>query len=87
MPEGTRTRTGELGCFGGGAFFLARTANVPIVPVIFDNLFEHNNAKSLMIKPGRIRMRILDPINPADFDTEQELGEFVRKRMSEAIKK
>ena len=86
MPEGTRTRTGELGRFGGGAFFLARTANVPIVPVIFDNLFEHNNAKSLIIKSGRIRMRILDPIYPADFETEQALGEFTRETMMKAMK-
>lgn len=83
MPEGTRTRTGELGRFGGGAFFLARTANVPIVPVIFDNLFEHNNAKSLIIKPGRVNMRILEPIDSSLFESEQALCEYVRGVMVE----
>ena len=85
MPEGTRSRTGEIGRFGGGAFFLARSANVPIVPVIFDNLYDHNNAKSLIIKPGRVNMRILEPIDPSLFESEQALCDHVRNIMVEAM--
>ena len=39
MPEGQRTKSGKLGEFKTGAFYIARKAGVPIVPVVYKGLY------------------------------------------------
>ena len=54
FPEGTRSRSRDIGEFKGGAFIMAQRAKVPIVPVAMDGsylLWENNNNK---IKPCKI---------------------------------
>lgn len=62
FPEGTRSKTGEIGEFKGGAFKVAQKTGAPVVPVALDGtaaLFERNK---YWIKPGRVSMAILPPI-------------------------
>lgn len=81
MPEGTRTRDGKIGNFKYGAFFLARKSNIPIVPVLFKNLYKRNNPTSLIINPGRIDVEIMEPVYPDKFDSDEEIGRYVRDIM------
>lgn len=85
MPEGSRTRTGKLADFKKGAFFLAKASGCPIVPVVVKNLYQHNNAKSLLIRPGKIKIIIAEPIFPADFDSEKKMAEFTWKKMNNIL--
>ena len=62
FPEGTRSKTGEVGEFKGGAFKVAQKTGAPIVPVALDGtaaLFERNGH---WIKSGNVKLRILPPI-------------------------
>ena len=62
FPEGTRSKTGEIGEFKGGAFKVAQKTGAPVIPVALDGtgaLLERNH---YWIKSGKIHMAILPPI-------------------------
>jgi 1-acyl-sn-glycerol-3-phosphate acyltransferase len=64
FPEGTRSRTGELGKFHSGAFALALRTGVPLVPVTLDGSYRVIVPKTLQVNPGVIvRIRIEHPID------------------------
>jgi len=63
FPEGGRTRTGDLMQFKQGAFRLALTFGVPIIPVAISGAYEIWPASSLLPKPGRLKIRYLPRID------------------------
>lgn len=86
FPEGTRSKTGEMGKFRDGAALLARKKNVKILPVAFYG--NHNS----MPKKGWIWRRInkqemffLDPIDPADYGKTKELSNAVKEAIQAKI--
>jgi 1-acyl-sn-glycerol-3-phosphate acyltransferase len=62
FPEAGRTRTGELLPFKEGAAYIAIKAGVPIVPVALSGTREVLPMGSLNVRPGRVIMRVGDPI-------------------------
>jgi len=78
MPEGMRTLTGELGEFKNGAFYLSRKYNIPIVPVVSKNLFEINNRKSILIRPGICEIYLMDAVYPENFKSDADLSNYVK---------
>lgn len=52
FPEGTRTRTGNLGKFKRGVFHIARDLGVPIVPSTVTGMYRVMRKGSLIIRPG-----------------------------------
>lgn len=85
MPEGTRTRTGKLGHFKLGAFYLSRKTGCPIIPVIFKNLYLKNNAVNYLIRPGKVDIVIGEPILPGQFNTDQEMSEYTWNIMNNIL--
>jgi len=79
FPEGTRSPDGIVQPFRDGAFDLAVSTNSPVIPVILagtrDALPKHG-----LIAPLRsnVRVRVLDPIHPADFADVAALRNHVR---------
>lgn len=66
-PEGTRSRTGEIGPFHGGAFRLAVDHDLPIQPVVIEGLeLAYPPGYLLPPRPGRerVRIRYLEPLHP-----------------------
>jgi 1-acyl-sn-glycerol-3-phosphate acyltransferase len=64
FPEGTRSRTGELGKFHSGAFSLALRTGAPLVPVTLDGSYRVIVPKSLQVNPGvTVRIKIDPPID------------------------
>lgn len=86
MPEGTRTRDGELGKFNNGAFYLSEYSAAPIVPVVFKNLFNISNANSFTINPGKVTILIGEPIYPERFSTKEEMADFTKSYMNKLLK-
>jgi len=52
FPEGTRTRTGQLGDFRTGVFRMAQELGAPIVPVTVTGMYRVMRKGSLLIRPG-----------------------------------
>ncbi|MEJ2109656.1 MAG: lysophospholipid acyltransferase family protein [Acidobacteriota bacterium] len=64
FPEGTRSRTGNLGRFHSGAFALALRAGVPLVPITLEGSNRVIVPKTLKVNPGVvIRIMIDSPID------------------------
>lgn len=62
FPEGGRSENGELQEFRDGAAYLAIKGTVPIVPVALIGIRDVLPMHSLHVRPGRVTMRIGDPI-------------------------
>ncbi len=78
FPEGTRSRTGELGPFKKGVFHLAMEAGVPVVPIVAIGGFQLLPAGQLSARPGCYRVRFGQPIHPADYASKEALLEAVQ---------
>ena len=63
-PEGTRSTLGDIQPFKHGAFYLARKARVPIVPIILHNVKDALPKGGLLIRATTIRVTVLPPIDP-----------------------
>jgi 1-acyl-sn-glycerol-3-phosphate acyltransferase len=71
FPEGTRSLNNEIGFFKRGAFQLALQADVPLLPVLIDGTGGILPKHGLLFGSGHhIRIRVLDPVNPAMFGTD-----------------
>lgn len=62
FPEGSRSRTGRLGNFKRGAYFLATELNMPVVPVTIDGAYDVMPRSAKIPRPGTIRLTIHRPI-------------------------
>jgi 1-acyl-sn-glycerol-3-phosphate acyltransferase len=70
FPEGTRSPDKEIGFLRRGAFQLAIEADVPILPILIDGTGGILPKHGLIFRSGnRIRIRVLDPVQPASFNT------------------
>jgi len=64
FPEGTRSRTGDLGEFHSGVFALALRTGVPLVPISVEGSYRVIMPKTLQVNPGVIiRIKIDKPID------------------------
>lgn len=77
FPEGTRSPTGELQPFKKGAFMLALKADVPVVPMGILGSRDVMPKHSWLVRPGRIRIRIGEPL-PVDEYTVEDRNALVR---------
>lgn len=87
FPEGGRTRDGELQPFKEGAAHIAIQAGVPIVPIALDGTREVLPMGSLNIRPGRVVLRIGDPIPTTGLTTRDrgKLTAQVREKIVEMM--
>lgn len=63
FPEGTRTRTGELGVFKKGGFKLAINSQVEIVPVTIKHSAEAWSRSNLRFRPTTVIVHFSDPVS------------------------
>jgi 1-acyl-sn-glycerol-3-phosphate acyltransferase len=89
FPEGTRNRTDEpMMPFKKGAFYMALQAQVPIVPVVSSPLYEVVSWKEKRLNGGRVRLRVLPPIDTSTYGPKEveRLSNDVRAKMVEGLK-
>ncbi len=86
FPEGTRSKTGEVGEFKKGPFLLASKADIRIVPIHISGTEHVLPAGNFFLKPGKVTVHIGAPITSSGMDLVQlilhtrkqvvELGSF-----------
>lgn len=83
FPEGTRSPNGRLGRFRSGAFKLAVDLDVPIVPLCIEGADKVFPKGSRYGRPGPIRVTVLEPVSPSDF---QMYGPVAHLRLQRHVK-
>ena len=71
FPEGTRSKTGELGRFKNGAFKMAHELNIPILPITISGSREILKPNTLKIRPGKVKVLIHEKINTDNFKNDE----------------
>jgi len=87
LPEGTRSRSGELGKFKRGAFVIAQELDIPILPISICNSRKVLPPATMDLYPGRITMKIHEPVDCKEFpgDDLQPLIEHVRSIIKDEL--
>ena len=87
LPEGTRSKNGDLGEFKKGAFHIAKNTGVSIVPVIINGAYEAKNKSDWRLTPGIINIHFADTITK-DFYSDisvEELRDYVRGNIKDFV--
>ena len=85
FPEGTRSLNNEIGFFKRGAFQLAIQTNTALLPVLIDGTGGILPKHGLIFRSRHlITIRVLDPVDPADFGTENP--DILALKISTAMK-
>ena len=71
FPEGTRSKTGELGQFKNGAFRLAVSLGIPIVPITINGCAELLPKGSLLPKVASVTIHIHECISPKNLSADE----------------
>jgi 1-acyl-sn-glycerol-3-phosphate acyltransferase len=85
FPEGTRAKDGRLAAFKKGPFFLAQQTQAPIIPIALSGTEKMMRKGSIAITPGVARVELLPAIDPAQYETREELLKAVRKAIADAL--
>jgi 1-acyl-sn-glycerol-3-phosphate acyltransferase len=87
FPEGTRSETGALLPFKKGAFVTGIEAGSRLVPMVVHGTQVLLPRGEWRVRPGRVTVRILDPIDARSYSYEDRdrLVEEVRGRMAVAL--
>jgi 1-acyl-sn-glycerol-3-phosphate acyltransferase len=75
FPEGTRTRTGELGRFKRGSLLAALKSGAPIIPLAISGSFEIIQKGGWTFDPRPVKLSVGKPIyirSEADYDSKVE---------------
>ncbi|WP_246075100.1 lysophospholipid acyltransferase family protein [Gracilimonas mengyeensis] len=87
FPEGTRTIDGKLRPFKNGPFLLAMEYGFKIQPMAIDGGYKAMPPGSKLVNPNvDFKLRILDAIDPTDFDGLTELKEHTRELIGQQLK-
>jgi long-chain acyl-CoA synthetase len=82
FPEGHHTTDGRLLPFRAGVGLLADRLDIPVVPMRIDGLFEVKHAGKKFAPPGKIWLRIGEPIRFAPRTDPQKIAEELQKRVA-----
>lgn len=75
--EGTRAKPGELLPFKKGAFYMARTAGVPVVPVAIKNSDVLMGKGTGEARAGTIEMVLMSPVEMVDVSTDEDMNQLI----------
>lgn len=78
FPEGTRSKTGKLGRFHKGAFFLAKELGLDVQPILITGAHEVNPKNDFLIKKGTLMITVMDRVTADDPIFEERYGKIAR---------
>lgn len=83
LPEGTRTKTGQIGSFKKGGFHFAIDTRSTIIPVTIKDSFAIKRKGNWLIKPGTVELVFSEPVDTTQYPKENlvDLLELVKSRI------
>lgn len=84
-PEGTRSTLGDIQPFKHGAFYLAKKAKVPVVPIVLHNVKDALPKGGLLIRPATIQVTVLPPIQPADIGSVRDAAQQLEDQYADLL--
>jgi 1-acyl-sn-glycerol-3-phosphate acyltransferase len=75
--EGTRAKPGELLPFKKGAFYMARQAGVPVVPVALKNSDVLMGKGTGVARSGTLEMVVMEPVSTDGLQTDQDINDLI----------
>lgn len=85
FPEGTRTKSGEMGDFKKTYAILSAELNIPVVPIAVSGAYKAMSSGKKRIKMGeKITVEFLPAVYPGNLKPE-ELNEIVKERIMAAV--
>lgn len=86
FPEGTRTKTGEIGRFKQGAFKIAMDMELPVVPITLNGFYKAMPSGQPFANPfSRLSLHIGEPIDISKFTDINEAMAYVREKVEQGI--
>ena len=74
FPEGTRSKSDEIGEFKTGAMMIATKAKAPIVPFLIDGTYKIFEANGNRLAPANVTITFLPPIETANMSRAEING-------------
>ncbi len=71
-PEGTRSKSSEMGEFKGGSVRMALRAGVPIVPLAIEGTYKILEGNDYRLQGGDIYLKILPPVSTQGLSREEQ---------------
>lgn len=86
FPEGTRTKTGEMGRFKAGAFKIAMDMGLPVVPITLNGFYQSMPPGQFFANlNSRVSLHIGKPIDISHFTDINEAMAAVREKVAEGL--
>jgi 1-acyl-sn-glycerol-3-phosphate acyltransferase len=86
FPEGTRTRTGEMGSFRAGVGMLIAGSPVPVIPCHLDGTYYAWPATRKFPRGSRITLRIGKPLSFAESSNTRDGWNDVAQKLEAAVR-
>ncbi len=83
FPEGTRSKSNNLGEFHGGAFTIAKKSKSPIVPITINGSYKLFEANGIFMKPAHVKVTIHKPILPEN--QSDDISDVVKNIINTAL--
>jgi len=84
-PEGTRSTLGQIQPFKHGAFYIAKKAGVPVVPIVLHNVKDALPNGGLLIRATTIRVTVLPPLYPDKLGGVRQACENMERAYEEVL--
>jgi len=87
FPEGTRSRSSQMGEFKKGSLKMALKAEVPIIPVSINGSYKIMEQSSYLITPAEVKIIVGQPIYIEQLDEKEKnnLAELVRAKIAKNL--
>ena len=86
FPEGTRTKTGEIGRFKQGAFKIAMDMELPVVPITLNGFYKAMPSGQPFANPySHLSLHIGKPIDISQFTDINDAMIYVRDKVEQGV--
>lgn len=85
FPEGTRSTDGKLKSFKKGSLAIPYRMKVPIIPVALDGTKDIMVKGKLLVKPAKVKLKVMDPVDPDEFESEEDLEKYLHTLIAKAL--